>query len=476
MSHIDRRGGSDAGFGLIEVIVSAAVMLMISAGALSLINGTQRTQTQNRDRTVAADLAEQDQERLRSTRVLDLSNLTQVRTVSVGGIPYTVTSKSTWLRDSSGAEVTCTNSSGQAEYMRITSTVVPAKTGAGQRPVTLSSLVAPDVGTYGPGQGTLAVQIKDRSGAGMPSVPVTVTGPQTGTVATDSNGCAVFNYYSVGSYDIAFSKPGYVNVQGKTDVTIQGQPINAGVVTQTTDILYDRPAAIDIRVETKSSTSGTATQNRIATKLKVPVNSPQDAVTVGNSGIGNASNGFFFTGPYDAEFRLQANNLVASNLFPFVDGDTVYSGRTASNDPSTAGGGATYYSTNPGQVALTPGATSSVTIFQPWLNVKIKRTSGSSTVPVQNAIVFAKESGGAIYKIPGATDAQGSIGESLPWGKYQLCATDGTFMIKAPTSNTPSGFVALGSFSPTNFADITLPAASATTNKGTCTVGGVVSF
>jgi hypothetical protein len=214
----------------------------------------------------------------------------------------------------------------------------------------------------------------------------------------------------------------------------------------------------------------------VATKLKVPVNNPQDAVTVGNSGIGNATNSFFFTGPYDSEYRLSAASLTAPSLFPFIDGDTVYSGRCASNDPATAGGGATYYQTNQGQVALTPGLGSNVKIFQPWLNVKVKRTSGSSTTPVQGATVYAKETCGSIYKVPGNTDSTGAIGESLPWGKYQLCATDGTFMIKSPTSNATSGFTALGSFSPTSFPDITLPAIGSSANKGNCTTGGVVAF
>jgi Tfp pilus assembly protein PilV len=437
-SSIHRLRGAQGGFGLIEVIVSAAVLLTVTVATLSLIDGSNRTQVESRSRSVTADLAEQDQERMRSSRVLDLANIDQTRNVTVGGVPYAVRSQSRWLRDATGAEPTCTDKTGQAEYMQITSTVSPVNAVAGVKPQAISSLVAPEVGTYGAGQGTLIVKVTDRSGAGQAGIPVAIapagTTPNTGSDTTDSNGCAVFNYFPVGAYDVTFSKPGYINTLGQSSVKISGQ-INSGVVSSTTPVLYDQPAAIKITATTNNT--ATAGNRQVAT-LKVPINTPQDAVTVGNSGIGNASNSFFFTGTPDANFQLPATGISAPGLFPFIDGDTVYSGRCTNSDPSTAGGGTTYYQSNPGQVSLTPGSTSSVAVFQPWLKVTVKNAANNAYGT--GATVYAKEACGSIYKL-GATDSGGIAQESIPWGKYQICATDGTYEVRSAVSAvTVSGF------------------------------------
>ena len=46
-------------------------------------------------------------------------------------------------------------------------------------PITMASLVAAPIGAFGTNQGTLGVQVNDRDGAGVPGMPVTITGPAT---------------------------------------------------------------------------------------------------------------------------------------------------------------------------------------------------------------------------------------------------------------------------------------------------------
>lgn len=445
---IDLRRSAETGFGLVEVVVSSAVLMLITLGTLSLIDGSQGTSIKNRARNVAAGLAEQDQERMRSTRVLDLNNYAGTQTITVGGVPYRVESKSEWLRDASGSPVSCTSGTGEAEYMRITSTADDVSGATGVRPVTINSIVSPDVGTFGPGQGTLSVEIKDRSGAGQPGIPITVTGPQAGTVTTDANGCAVFNYYKVGAYTVSYSKPGYVNTLGVQAVSIGGQ-INAGTVNPTPQQLYDRPASITIAANTRKSSGGAL----VATNLDVPASAVKDAVTVANSGIGNATGGrLFFTG------SVPLASVTAPGLFPFANGDTVYAGNCATNDPATAAVAGDPYKTM-APVALTPGASSSATVFQPWLQVKVKRGSAYYA----GATVYAKEAGcGTVYKLTNPTAATTGLTEdSLPWGKYLLCATDGTREVK-----TAAGAVSLDkSTRETAPGDLVIPTSGAT---GTC--------
>ena len=59
---------SESGFALIEVIVAAAVLAIVALAVLSGIDAASSTSAREKARAVAASLAEQDQERMRSYR------------------------------------------------------------------------------------------------------------------------------------------------------------------------------------------------------------------------------------------------------------------------------------------------------------------------------------------------------------------------------------------------------------------------
>src|SRR3954451_6179500 len=164
-----RLGSRQEGGILIEVVVSAGLVAAIGTAVLSGVDGSVKTAVQNRERSVAAALAEQDQERMRSFTTVQLEGYSQTRTVTVRGIPYTVQSTTGWVWDGS-ATVSCTNNSSRTNYMRIASTVTPAGNRPG-RPVTVSSLMAPTNDS-----GTMGVMIINRSGGPRPGLTVNVTG------------------------------------------------------------------------------------------------------------------------------------------------------------------------------------------------------------------------------------------------------------------------------------------------------------
>ena len=68
--------GDQQGFALIEVLMSAVVLLIVSAGFVTAFVVTSRSTATERHRARANDLAEQELERVRSLRIGDLGHPT----------------------------------------------------------------------------------------------------------------------------------------------------------------------------------------------------------------------------------------------------------------------------------------------------------------------------------------------------------------------------------------------------------------
>jgi type II secretory pathway pseudopilin PulG len=189
---------------LIEVMVGSVVLAIATVALLDGLDGAQSTGTRNKARTVAAALAEQDQERLRSMPVLsvvDMIGTPQTRTVTVRNVNYTVKSTATWAPDNGGV-ISCSNNTRTASNVRIVSEVT---SGATRGTVDEASLVTPPAGTVAEGLGRAIVKVVDRDQVGSPGVPVTLTGPANYTLNTNSLGCAIFSFIPVGSYTASVS-------------------------------------------------------------------------------------------------------------------------------------------------------------------------------------------------------------------------------------------------------------------------------
>src|SRR5664279_4295588 len=95
-----RRTGSQAGFSLIEVLVSALIVILMSVGTATALIVTSHTSGDQRLRSQANSLASQDQERLRGLSDEELSELNaanQTRTATLNGTSFTVKSATTYL-------------------------------------------------------------------------------------------------------------------------------------------------------------------------------------------------------------------------------------------------------------------------------------------------------------------------------------------------------------------------------------------
>ena len=187
---------------LIEVMIGAVMVVVISGAILNGLAGAEDTGERNKSRTVSASLAQQDQERMRAMPVDELSNYENTRPVDVSGVTYTVVSDSEWVRDANGI-VSCTNDSTQAQYMKVSSTV--SSEISKEAPLTTTSLVSPPRGTFSVTSGTAAVQVVDRDQNPLPGVRVDITGPDSLSDVTNDIGCVVFGFIPEGPWKLEIS-------------------------------------------------------------------------------------------------------------------------------------------------------------------------------------------------------------------------------------------------------------------------------
>jgi type II secretory pathway pseudopilin PulG len=202
---------SEAGFTMIELVVSALLVVIIAAGlAEALIAGTDFSADQ-RLRTQADAVAQQDQERLKGLSDEQLTALAQTRTLTLDNTIFTVKSSAAFLDASGGSSC----QSKIAAYFRLVSTVTWSATAT----TPAHSVTEATIMTR-PAAGSLIVQVVDETGAWLPGVMITATGQTTGSsqsAVTDASGCVVFSGLPglpVQSYGIIAAAAGHVDWDG----------------------------------------------------------------------------------------------------------------------------------------------------------------------------------------------------------------------------------------------------------------------
>jgi type II secretory pathway pseudopilin PulG len=212
------RTRGEAGFTIIEVLVTALMVALIAGAAATALTSAAVASSAERHKTQAGEVAEQDQERMRGFSSEQLASLDQTRTVTLDGTAYTVTSTASYL-NSSGTSSCGAPGSGAAAYYRAVSTVNWG--GNHEAPVVAESIITPPAG------GTLLAQVVDQTGTGLPGVTVTASGPSYASGTTDSTGCTELADLTPGSYTVTYSDPGYV------DSTGNATPSSSATVTAT---------------------------------------------------------------------------------------------------------------------------------------------------------------------------------------------------------------------------------------------------
>lgn len=394
---------AEHGVTLVETLISAAILVAVLIAVLASLDAASHTAAINRSRTVAAGLAEQDLERLRALPAATLATYDKPpRPVMAGNVEYTVASSAEWVHDASGAPASCSSDGKRADYIRIKSTVTSNVVGKRVKPVEMTSIVAPRVGSFGANQGTLGVQLKNESGAPVPNMPVTITGPVTQTDATNTLGCAVFGHIAAGAYNVTASRPGWVDVSGNQTLS-HAANVSAGT-KQTVSLQYAQAASVTVNFDTE------------VRGKKSGATSP--ALTAANPGLPTATRVFKPGGA--------SGTITASGLYPFPDGYSFYSGGCATSDPEAFV--TDYFSTNPGFVKVGAGGSASVTVREPAFNLRVTRgPNENSAAPLSSAyvVVTSAEPGCTDKFVFDGVNPNGTLPEpGLPFGKYIVCADD----------------------------------------------------
>lgn len=348
-SKLTRIARDEAGFGIVEVLISALVLLIFSVGIFTLLTGSERATAQERHRAQANQLAEQELERVRSLRIADLVGLNSTRYVLDDGTQlstgcptsgaqasqtcYTITSRTTFQNEPA-ASSGCSAGSGSRDYMLLTASVSWSGS-AGLHPVTASTLVSPPSGSLVPNSGSILVNVVDSHNVGIPGVVLTGSGAGSFTGTTGSTGCQLWRNVAVGNYTMSAggAVSGMVDQNGNPPGNQTVSVVDQG--TNTVNLQYDRPGALRVSFTTLNY-SGTV------------VNSTGDGVVASNSGMSVAKT---FGGANSQTLTT------TTTLFPFASPSAylVYGGTCASNNPDPTANGS-----NPlafANVVVPPGGT-----------------------------------------------------------------------------------------------------------------------
>ncbi|MBV9212024.1 MAG: prepilin-type N-terminal cleavage/methylation domain-containing protein [Actinobacteria bacterium] len=387
----------EEGFGLVEVLVSAVLLALVAVGVLAGIDGPSAVSADNKSRSVASALADQEQERMRSLKFSDLESYDSTRAVTEGDVPYTIHGYVSWVSDKSGTD-SCTSNSTNLDYLKATATVTwPGLTSG--NPVTTTSIVSPPASVLGGNLGGLVAQVQEQAGNPVTGLPVSIT-PGSVSHSTNAYGCAMFPYLQAGNYSATYSQAGWVDPSGNTAVSLSGSV--TALATTTLTGLYAQAAKITVGVDTLPSGASS------------PTPATTQAVSVANPGI-PAPGTRTFTAP------AAQPTIDATNLFPFTSGYGVYSGSCSANNPVTYN--PSYWSSGAGFVTTSPGQTYTVTVREPAINVTVKRNA----LPLANAHVVVKATApGCSDRYVFTTSAQGQLtNQGVPFGTYSVCADDG---------------------------------------------------
>jgi prepilin-type N-terminal cleavage/methylation domain-containing protein len=291
---------NETGMTLIELVVAMMVFALISVALAYSMLAALRATGNSRGRVVAANLAAQEIDLVRSVdNVFNL--LDDSRQQTIDGITYTVSRDTGWV-NSSGGDDSCGAGSGSLQYKRVNVTVSWAGTRGGS--VRADTVVAPSSKINDPAFGAIVVKVTNNSGTGVAGVAVSlsVASPADGAVKpvdsvpeTDSEGCAYALKVTPGNYFVSIEKLDYVDVtqaaKPKTTTPIRVTQAAATAVPFT----YDKAATVAISY---------------APNYAGPVSFPSNLVLSVQSTFGVAL----------------APRAASLKLFPFGSGYSIYSG------------------------------------------------------------------------------------------------------------------------------------------------------
>jgi type II secretory pathway pseudopilin PulG len=407
---------AEEGFILIEILVSALVLVIVSAGVATLLQVTVKAQGEQRLGSEAYALAQEDQARLASMRLGSLNHLDETRPVVLNKTEFKVHSLGVFVNDTTST-VSCNSGTSSADYVQITSIVTwPGMKNSEKAKI--ESILSQSNGSLDPNNGTLAVSVTNE--AMEPMANVSISGSSTGGGAfngfTDAAGCASFpdlpavpisNYTMTASAAAA----GLVNKDGNSSEQ-KTVGVKAGG-TENVALQFDHPGTVPLNFKYRVGSTGT-----FATATA-------DSVVAYNSTMTAAKPIWTSSGNREATVN-------ATPLFPFTSAYILYPGSCASNNPDPEGKNPALAAATATVVAPRGGTAAPVTVQLPALELVVKNgTAALKGARVTITDKVCKEAQGKFVKRVYTTNESGKPSNSdtglaepgLPWGKYEVCAS-----------------------------------------------------
>lgn len=396
---------------MIEVLVSALVLVIATAGVAGLIATTVSTQANQRHGTEAYALAQEDQARLSSMQLPRLNHLEQTREVTLNQTVFTIRSRGLFVNDLTSTQ-NCVQGA-TADYVQISSSITWPGMDKSEK-TEIVSIVAPTTGSLDESHGGFYVLVTSEGKAPRPGVEVTST---TGAFygATDAAGCVLFPDLAKGNYPATISgeKAGLVNKDGKSSeqVTLPAPEAEIKAVSAQ----FDYPGTIPVEFKTRVGSTSSFTPAKA------------DSIIAYYTTMTAAK--VFWTPTAARETTVNV-----SPLYPFASPYVLYAGSCSSNNPNPTG-----ESNPPGAAAIANaiapagGIAAPVTIQLPALEMLVK--NGASAVAGAKVTITDKTckeaKGQSLMKRVYTTNKSGMPSSSengvaepgLPWGTYEVCAS-----------------------------------------------------
>ncbi len=386
----------EAGSALIEVLISGVIAVLVAAAVMTLFAATERTAADQRRKTQAYGVAQDDQARLRTLRIPSLYKYSATNTVTVDGTAYKVESTGKFINNTTGDDLTCASGSSTVDYVKISSTVTWPNMGP-DKPVVIQSLVAPPSGSLNPGAGTLVFIASNAAGGPISGIGVSGAGAGTFSGSTSAAGCAIFLEQAAGEYTLSLSGvgTGLVDQDGNSPTAkkIKVSP----EVTNTVNLLFDKPGSVPIKFTTRNYNGSI-------------VSAKADSFLAYNTGMSTAK---LFGTPEGATF----SSKTATPLFPFSSPVSFYAGACTANNPETGSGIVS-------AVVPAGGTAAEQTIRLPPLYLTVEK-NGSNYSGAEVKIADSEcETGGHPITRSYSTNSSGQLSEpGLPWSTYTVCAS-----------------------------------------------------
>ncbi|GAA4674111.1 prepilin-type N-terminal cleavage/methylation domain-containing protein [Frondihabitans cladoniiphilus] len=291
-----RRRTSDQGLTLVEVMVAMLVFTIISVAVAMSLGNSLVISKNSRARTVAVNLASQDLDLQRA--VADVFAVqTKTWVTPVQGTNYTINRQVNWV-SSSTATSACGTGTGTLQFKTVRDTVTWPGNATG---VATSTVLAPNGRINDPTLGTIVVAVTGASGAGVSGVTATIT-PTSGGAAvttpalTDANGCTYALKVTPGTYTIAISRAGSLDIKQNATVSTS-RAVTAGTATSVS-FTYDAAAPFTLKYASNYTSGPTA---QLPNNLDVTVTSTTAGQYSFKPGTTNPVSLFPFTSPYVIE-------------------------------------------------------------------------------------------------------------------------------------------------------------------------------